>query len=195
VTDATCSIPDCGRPVNSSTYCKRHYYRWHRYGDPLGSAPARKPVPPRPPVPCSVDGCDRSRYGRGLCEPHYARQRRHGGLHDKRAERRDLLERFTEKVDTNGPLSPHRPDLGPCHIWSGPPNSSGYGSFNIGSRRVVGAHVAAVLLSGDDVPTGYEPDHLCRVRLCVRREHLEVVTAAENKRRIVYNRRGSTPVK
>lgn len=193
MSDATCSIPDCGKPVNCRTWCKSHYYRWSRYGDPLASAPAREPSPPRPSVPCSVDGCERNRCSKGLCEPHYARQRRHGGLHDKRAETRDPIERFTEKINTNGPASPHRPDLGPCHIWTGPPNGSGYGSFNL-SGRIIGAHVAAVLFAGDQVPAGHEPDHLCRVRLCVRRDHLEVVTATENKRRAALNRWGSAPV-
>lgn len=193
MTDATCSIADCGKPVNCRTWCKGHYYRWTRYGDPLASAPPRTPTAPRPPKFCSLEGCERLFYGKGLCEVHYARQRRHGGLHDKRAETRDPIERFTEKVNTNGPLSPHRPDLGPCHIWTGPPNGAGYGSFNL-AGRVLGAHVVAVLLAGDQVPAGHEPDHLCRVPMCVRRDHLEVVTAAENKRRIVHKRRGSAPV-
>jgi hypothetical protein len=34
-----------------------------------------------------------------------------------------------------------------------------------------------------DIPVGYEVDHLCRVRNCVRPDHLEAVTVAENRRR------------
>lgn len=170
-----CSVPDCGRPVNARGLCKRHYYRFSRYGDPLGTPPPRAPKPPKPKLPCTIEGCDLPQYGRGWCENHYARWRRHGSTHDKRAERRDALERFEEKVDR---LT--TPDG--CHLWTGPPNGAGYGWFKL-DGRTVGAHVAACLLASVEVPPGHEPDHLCLVKLCVRLDHLEVVTSVENKRR------------
>lgn len=178
-----CSVDGCGRPVNAREYCKRHYYRWSRYGDPLGQPVPRAPKPPKPKEPCTVEGCSEPQFARTWCENHYARWRRHGGLHDKRAERRDPVERFWEKVDKTT-----TPDG--CWLWQGPPNGAGYGSFNL-DGRVVGAHVAVLLLAGVGVPTGYEPDHLCRVPMCVRPDHLEVVTSAENKRRAWDARRGS----
>lgn len=172
--ERTCTIPGCGKPLNCRGYCKGHYYRWSRYGDPLASAAPRPPAPPRPKRPCIVDGCDRPRYGRGLCEPHYARQRRHGGLHDERAARRNVHVRFWEKVDTS--------DRDGCWPWTAGRNGSGYGVFNLDGRPR-GAHVAVLLLAGIPIPSGHEPDHLCRTRHCVRPDHLEVVTATENKRR------------
>lgn len=182
--EATCSVDGCDRPVNARGFCKRHYYRWSRYGDPLGTPPPRDPKPRRPLIPCTVEDCERDQYAHGLCEAHYARQRRHGGLHDQRSARRDPVERFWEKVDKDGPIPDARPDLGPCWLWTGAPNGAGYGSFGMGgAANTVGAHVAACLLAGIDVPKGYEPDHLCRVKLCVRLDHIEVVSAAENKRR------------
>jgi hypothetical protein len=178
VSERTCSVPNCGKILgihDARGWCGKHYYHWKLYGNPEVYAP------PRFPEVCTVEGCDLPYYGKGLCENHYARQRRHGGLHDKRAESRDVHERFRDYVNTNGPVSDWGPGT-PCHLWTGPPNGGGYGSFNIGGR-VIGAHVAAVLLAGDSVPEGYEPDHLCYVKLCVRRDHLDVVTAAENRRR------------
>lgn len=165
----------CDRPVNARGLCKRHYYRWSRYGDPLGTPPPRIPNPRRAKIPCSVDGCDGDYYAHELCEAHYARQRRHGGLQDKRAEARDPVARFEERVDRAT-----TPDG--CHLWQGPPNGAGYGYFKLDGRSV-GAHVAACLLAGVDVPPGHEPDHLCHTPMCVRLDHLEVVTSAENKRR------------
>lgn len=175
-----CSIPDCGRPVDARSWCKTHWMRWKRHGDPLGSAPRR------PERTCDVDGCDAKHYGAGLCANHYARRRRTGSLHDTRAESRDAHERFEERVDRTT-----TPDG--CHLWIGPPNGAGYGYFKLDGRSV-GAHVAACLLAGVEVPAGFEPDHLCLVKLCVRLDHLEVVTAGENKRRAVTLRWGTVPV-
>lgn len=184
-----CSIPDCEKPLNARGWCKGHYYRWSRYGDPLGSAPPEAfKRPSKPTETCSIDECERPRYSRGWCEPHYARWRRHGGLHDKRAQSRSLAERFAERVGHDGPTPAARPDLGPCHIWLGPPNGSGYGSINDGTGRIIGAHVAAVLLSGTPIPDGMEVDHLCFNTMCVRRTHLEVVTHEENQRRVRTHR-------
>ena len=175
--ERTCVIDGCSKPLNARGWCKGHYYRWSRYGDPLGSAPPRPPRPPRPKPPCSVDGCDREHYALGLCEPHYARQRRHGGLHDKRAEVVDPVVRFWSKVDTSGD----------CWLWTDPPNGAGYGSFRVGGRTV-GAHVVSVEIDGREVPAGMEVDHLCCTRLCVRPDHLEVVTHVENMRRVIERR-------
>lgn len=172
---ATCSILDCGRSVNARGVCKRHYYRLSRYGDPLGVPAVRTPRPPKPKAACSIDECDVVVYARGLCEKHYARVRRHGATHDKRAESQDPVLRFEARVDRTS-----TPDG--CHLWTGPPNNAGYGYFKLDGRSI-GAHVAACLLGGIEVPPGHEPDHLCRVPMCVRLDHLEVVTAAENKRR------------
>lgn len=33
--DGTCSIEDCGKPVDVRGWCRAHYRKWQRYGDPL----------------------------------------------------------------------------------------------------------------------------------------------------------------
>lgn len=45
---------------------------------------------------------------------------------------RPLEERFAAKVDRNGPVPTHRPDLGPCWMWTGKPNDQGYGRITLG---------------------------------------------------------------
>lgn len=69
-------------------------------------------------------------------------------------------------------------NLGPCEIWPGRLNSKGYGTR--GPRL---AHKVAWEAVHGPVPDGYELDHLCNVRACVRVSHLEAVTHAENIRR------------
>lgn len=52
---STCTIQGCIKPiaVKSRGWCRAHYTRWNRYGDPLGGEPDR--------VPAGVDGW-KSRY-------------------------------------------------------------------------------------------------------------------------------------
>jgi hypothetical protein len=78
-----------------------------------------------------------------------------------------LLERFWINVET-----------GPCWRWLGPRNQSGYGTMN----GYMAHRIAHEWFRGH-IPDGYEVDHLCRVRHCVRPDHLEAVTPQENGRR------------
>lgn len=48
--------------------------------------------------------------------------------------RRPLEERFWEKDDKNGPVPAHRPDLGPCWVWTGSTDRKGYGKIGRGGR-------------------------------------------------------------
>jgi hypothetical protein len=41
MTDPTCTIPECNRPHNGSPYCRLHYSRWIRNGDPLNPSTIR----------------------------------------------------------------------------------------------------------------------------------------------------------
>lgn len=66
-----CAIDDCAAPVVARGWCRKHYGRWHRHGDPLHERVART---------CSVPGCDGPHRGGGLCLMHYARLRTTGSL-------------------------------------------------------------------------------------------------------------------
>lgn len=82
-----------------------------------------------------------------------------------------------------------RVELSPtgCWLWRGA-QARGYGicvvKLNSGgwtNRRV---HRVVLELAGHDIPEGHEVDHLCVVSLCLNPEHLEIVTSAENRRRV-----------
>jgi hypothetical protein len=70
----------------------------------------------------------------------------------------------------------------PCWVWQRKRIPSGYGYLNFDGRQWV-AHVLYWERVNGPVPDGYELDHLCRVRPCVRPDHLEVVTHALNVQR------------
>jgi hypothetical protein len=88
-------------------------------------------------------------------------------------------DRFWAKVDTNGPIPAHLPDLGRCWDWIGSLSPKGYGQYKLDGRTRQ-AHVVAYEIVVGVVPIGKQLDHLCRNRRCVRPDHTEPVTSREN---------------
>lgn len=94
--------------------------------------------------------------------------------------RRPLQQRFWEKVNKDGPVPEHRPDLGPCWVWTGAHDKYGYGGIGIDNQRRAKAHRIGYEIQVGPIPDGLELDHLCRTPACVRGSHLEPVTHREN---------------
>ncbi len=132
----------------------------------------------RPRKVCSIEGCDRFVNARGWCITHYANWRRNG---DPIAQPLTPRQRFARST-VEGPLSDTRPDLGPCLLFTGATNGNGYGQFRYNDRNGYAHRYAWESVRGP-IPKGKQIDHLCRVRNCVRLEHLEVVSPLTNTRR------------
>lgn len=66
--------------------------------------------------------------------------------------------------------------------WLGAADYGGYGIFTIGGKNIR-THQWSYISKHGGIPQGLEIDHLCRVRACVRPDHLEAVTHEENVRR------------
>ena len=91
-------------------------------------------------------------------------------------------ERFLAKVDKqpNG-----------CWLWTGAKTKSGYGMFRelpaSAGGKAEPAHRWAYKHWVGPIPDGYTIDHKCRVISCVEPEHLEAVTAQDNRYRQGYS--------
>lgn len=87
--------------------------------------------------------------------------------------RRDLRERFWEKVDkTSSPTG--------CWLWTGA-IIKGYGSIKVADeKRSKLAHRVSYEWARGPIPDGLTIDHLCRTTACVNPMHLEAVTSAVN---------------
>lgn len=169
ITDRVCSIDECdGKPVGRG-WCSKHWQKWRRWGDPLGSAP--------PKMPCSVDDCDRPTVGRGWCERHWDKWRRYG----------DPTAGYTRPYKNGTALAflmAHwDDDTAECIVWPFATNGHGYGVVRVnGQTRAV--HVLACERHHGPRPDGMEAAHapvICHNRACFNgRRHVAWATPVEN---------------
>lgn len=118
---------------------------------------------------CSFEGCEKPYFGRGWCNTHYARWRRHGGPAIKLTGHGLPLEQRIRRFFKEGQG---------CWLWTGN-KSDGYGQLRAnGTMRY--AHVVMYEIEVGPVPEGMSLDHRCRVRHCVRPDHLRPVTTKQN---------------
>jgi hypothetical protein len=70
-----------------------------------------------------------------------------------------------------------------CWLWTGIDDGRGYGKVHRwvgGQRGTFAVHRISYEWAYGPIPAGLYIDHLCRVPRCVRPDHLEAVTNAEN---------------
>ncbi len=99
-------------------------------------------------------------------------------MSDRRALIRDRIYACVEVVDMGY--------ITPCHIWKGPDSGKGRGG---GYPRMpldgqtMAVHKVNWTNENGIIPGKKQLDHMCRVRLCIREDHLEMVTHLQNQKR------------
>ena len=100
--------------------------------------------------------------------------------------------RFWSKVDKNGPIQPHRTELGPCWVWTAYKNPAGYG--RIGSKGKHGvpmnANRGAWILTRGPIPEGLFVLHHCDFPPCVNPHHLWLGNDLDNVTDMIKKGRG-----
>lgn len=145
---------------------------------------------------CSIEGCNRPHFGRGWCQKHYLRWRRNGDperlvVQFKSTPGRSIEERFWEKVDKEGPVPQHRPELGPCWLWRAGRDKSGYGQFRKESTVAL-AHRVSYELEHGPIDSGVLLRHRCDNPACVNPSHLRPGTQRDNMRDMRSRQRSAT---
>ena len=68
-----CSIEDCEAPTLARGWCRKHYKRWYKHGDPLHVAEWTAPPQNQPKFSgCTETGCEEKHFAKGLCHNHYS---------------------------------------------------------------------------------------------------------------------------
>lgn len=169
----TCSAPSCKRASVVRGWCKAHYYRWSRYGDPLGGSPLKTSDEDRP---CDIAGCDKPKHGKGLCRKHHERLRKYGDPH---------------KLTRTSPGEPWQWLMGhvnhsgeECLIWPYGRRHYGYGAVDVpGSSKRHYAHREMCRLAHGEPPhESYQAAHNCGNGhlACVNPRHLRWDTQQGN---------------
>lgn len=109
------------------------------------------------------------------------------------ATRQSTEERFWSKVDKDGPVPAHCPELGPCWVWTAARNAYDYGWFGY-RGRVRLAHCVSWDLHYGPLPDGMPCVlHYCDNPACVRPSHLHPGTQKINAEEREARGRGNRP--
>lgn len=172
-----CSIDDCKNPVHLRGWCRSHYTRWWRHGNPLGGGTGNgqyQDFIKKNPY-CSIDGCQKKPFNtRGWCSQHYARWRKYGSPTGGGTYKGSLIAWVKDHIDYEGEN---------CLSWPFHHSKSGYALIDYDGRSQTVARVMCLLLFGEPSQPKLEAAHSCGKghEGCVNPNHLRWASVSENQ--------------
>lgn len=175
----TCAVEGCnGDPASAAGgargWCRKHYKRWKRNGDPqktcvsIGGATGK----------CSVGGCEKRARAKGMCCAHERRLRLYGCPNGKPNGRTTSDDAYQWLVD-------HKiHDSDDCLIWPFQRAPNGYGHLRTpDGKRTTASRAMCILANGSPKSTDAEAAHNCGNghEGCVHPQHLRWATRSENQ--------------
>ncbi len=134
---------------------------------------------------CSVDGCRNPVIARGWCPKHYQANRQAGTFTPRPKGQPFPVNLLRSLVFLPAPepyVCPNGTTITTGCIETTKVNADGYGRLWVNGSNQLAHRALHELLIGP-IPDGFQLDHLCRNRACVRLSHLEPVTPVVNVRR------------
>lgn len=180
--DRTCSVAGCARSHLARGLCSAHYQRLMK-GQPVESGPVRE----RPVYPDECSMCGRAARTKGLCSAHYARLLTKGDIGGAEVAKCRRGVAGIERLESDVYEAPN----GCLEYTGGISKSTGYGHIYVGGRTWL-AHRFMWTCYNGPIPPGMVVRHRCDNRICVRLDHLELGTQADNLRDIRERRRSAT---
>lgn len=136
----------------------------------------------KPILYCSFPGCKKPYCAKGLCNSHWS-QRKKGHKLSPIVTHETKEERFWRQVKKSE-------EKDGCWVWTasesgkfaGKKDKQGYGMIYHDGKREMAHRFSFKLLKGE-IGEGMQLDHLCRNKMCVNPDHLQIVTYLENMKR------------
>lgn len=182
VTAKGCAQPNCEGELLARGMCSRHYQTWRKQNPGL----IHRPTPIPETGLCAPPECDGKPVARGLCGPHYLAWRK---SHPGPLPQMTPEERFWAKVNKDGPVPEHCPELGPCWVWTRAKGRFEYGKLTL-QKHTRTAHRLSYELAHGAIPDGLLVCHRCDNPPCVNPNHLFLGSSADNTRDMHAKGRG-----
>lgn len=162
-----CKVERCEAIHWGKGFCKIHYRKFRRYGDPLGFRELKRGV-----LPCTAPQCPEKYFNKGFCKLHYDRFMKHGMTEKKeRIYKVNPEERFHQHYKINQENN--------CWEWIKPLDKHGYGEIWVHTRKFK-SHRYSYILHNGEIPLDRIICHRCGNKICVNPEHLYAGTYKDN---------------
>lgn len=169
-----CSVADCNGNAHYTGggvkgWCRAHYVRDYRYGDPVAGLGRHEPQG----ALCIVPGCDRQPRAKQLCLAHYERMKNHGDPLSGGTHVGAPLEWLVEHIRHAGDE---------CLIWPFARFPDGNGQVRFRGRSQKASRVMCILAHGEPAGPRLEAAHSCGKghEACVSQRHLRWDTPKGN---------------